>query len=774
MSTKNNWITSYAGFIIKWRWLVVLFTIIMVVGLSAGARFLKLDTDYRVFFSDKNPHLIAFDKLQQVFSKSDNVMFVIKPKTGDVFQPKVLELIQEITTEGWQLPYSSRVDSITNFQHTIAEGDDLIVADLVEDAPSSYTKKQLEAKKEVAINEPLLRNRLISPDATTTGINVTVQLPGKDIYEVPDVAAAANKMIEKIAPKYPDVKIAISGIIMMNASFSGASIQDMKTLIPFMYLALLVMMFFFLRSFWGTFATLLIISFSAASAMGLAGYLGIHLTPPSAISPTVILTLAIADSIHILVSFFHEMHKGTDKTSAIKESLRINMQPVFLTSFTTVIGFLALNFSDAPPFHDLGNITAMGVVVAFIYSVFLLPALISILPIKADKKPENHHTLIDKLGEFVIANHKKLLKIMLIVAVILIAMIPKIELNDEFVKYFDKSMKFRTDTDFMMENLSGIYTIDYALGAGGEHKISNPQYLKYVDEYTKWLRAQPEVDHVYSITDIFKRLNKNLHGDDESWYKLPDSNNLAAQYLLLYEISLPYGLDLNDRINVKKSATRLSVTLGDLSTLQVKAFKYRSEKWLKDNTPEYMHATGSSPVIMFTYISERNIHSMIKGNIIAFLLISLAIMFALRSIKLGLISLIPNILPAGMAFGVWGLLVGQVNMAVSVVAAVSLGIIVDDTVHFLSKYHRAKIEKGLHTKDAIKYAFSTVGSALTVTTVILVAGFSVLMLSTFEMNSTLGSLTSIALILALLVDFLLLPPLLILIDDMLNKRKGIK
>ena len=774
MSTKNNWITSYAGFIIKWRWLVVLFTIIMVVGLSAGARFLKLDTDYRVFFSDKNPHLIAFDKLQQVFSKSDNVMFVIKPKTGDVFQPKVLELIQEITTEGWQLPYSSRVDSITNFQHTIAEGDDLIVADLVEDAPSSYTKKQLEAKKKVAINEPLLRNRLISPDATTTGINVTVQLPGKDIYEVPDVAAAANKMIEKIAPKYPDVKIAISGIIMMNASFSGASIQDMKTLIPFMYLALLVMMFFFLRSFWGTFATLLIISFSAASAMGLAGYLGIHLTPPSAISPTVILTLAIADSIHILVSFFHEMHKGTDKTSAIKESLRINMQPVFLTSFTTVIGFLALNFSDAPPFHDLGNITAMGVVVAFIYSVFLLPALISILPIKADKKPENHHTLIDKLGEFVIANHKKLLKIMLIVAVILIAMIPKIELNDEFVKYFDKSMKFRTDTDFMMENLSGIYTIDYALGAGGEHKISNPQYLKYVDEYTKWLRAQPEVDHVYSITDIFKRLNKNLHGDDESWYKLPDSNNLAAQYLLLYEISLPYGLDLNDRINVKKSATRLSVTLGDLSTLQVKAFKYRSEKWLKDNTPEYMHATGSSPVIMFTYISERNIHSMIKGNIIAFLLISLAIMFALRSIKLGLISLIPNILPAGMAFGVWGLLVGQVNMAVSVVAAVSLGIIVDDTVHFLSKYHRAKIEKGLHTKDAIKYAFSTVGSALTVTTVILVAGFSVLMLSTFEMNSTLGSLTSIALILALLVDFLLLPPLLILIDDMLNKRKGIK
>lgn len=765
MGVQENWVTNYAEKIIKWRWLVILLTILMVVGSAAGARFIQFDTDYRVFFSDKNPHLMAFDRLQQVFSKSDNVMFVIHPENGDVFQPKVLEAIQEITEEAWQLPYSSRVDSITNFQHTLAEDDDLLVENLVENEPSSYSHIELQNKKDIALHEPLLKNRLISGNADTTGINVTVQLPGKSVNEVPEVAAYARSIVEKIGPKYPDLKIVLSGVVMMNNAFSEASMQDMQTLIPLMYLALIITMIFFLRSFWGTLSTLFVIAFSAATAMGAAGYFGIKLTPPSAIAPTIILTLAIADSIHILVSFFKEMSKGADKKAAIKESLRINVAPVFLTSLTTIIGFLALNFSDAPPFHDLGNITAMGVAFAFIYSTVFLPAMISILPIKVQVQKEEHSSIMDKLGLFVVKQHKKLLKVMLVIAVLLIAAIPRLELNDQFVQYFDKTISFRNDTDFMMEKLSGIYLVDYALDAGGENKISDPEYLKNVEKFAGWLRNQPEVDHVYSITDIFKRLNKNLHGDDDSWYKLPDENDMAAQYLLLYEISLPYGLDLNDRIDVKKSSTRMSVTLKDLSTVEVRGFKNRSEEWLRQNTPKHMHTTASSPVVMFTYISERNIRSMLKGNFLAFLLISISIMVALRSVKLGFVSLVPNILPAAMAFGVWAIIATQVNMAVAIIAAVSLGIIVDDTVHFLSKYNRAITEKGASVKEAILYAFNMVGSALLVTTIVLVIGFSILSVSAFEMNSTMGLLTSIAIALALIVDFLLLPPLLLWLEE---------
>jgi len=295
-----------------------------------------------------------------------------------------------------------------------------------------------------------------------------------------------------------------------------------------------------------------------------------------------------------------------------------------------------------------------------------------------------------------------------------------------------------------------------------------------MENYANWLRTQSEVLHVYSMADIFKRLNKNMHGDAPEYYKLPDSRELAAQYLLLYEFSLPYGLDLNDRINVDKSATRLTVTLKDMSTREIRDFKNRSENWLRENTPEYMHTESTSPVVMFAYISERNIDSMTQGNIIALTLISLCILFALKSVKLGFVSLVPNLVPVAMGFGIWAFFVGQINMAAAVITAVSLGIIVDDTVHFLSKYHRARREKGLNSQDAVRYAFSTVGTALLVTTVVLVLGFGVLMFSGFAMNNVMGTLTAIVIACALIADFFLLAPLLMLIDKDKNPKEGEK
>ena len=234
-----------------------------------------------------------------------------------------------------------------------------------------------------------------------------------------------------------------------------------------------------------------------------------------------------------------------------------------------------------------------------------------------------------------------------------------------------------------------------------------------------------------------------MHGDDESWYKLPEERDLAAQYLLLYEMSLPYGLDLNSQINIDKSASRMTVTLDNVSSNDMRNIAMDSSQWLRDNAPGYMEAEGSGAAVMFSHLADRNIKSMLMGTALAFVLISLSLIFALRNLKLGLISLIPNMVPAIMAFGVWGIFVGQVGLAVSVIAATSLGLIVDATVHFLSKYNRARTERNESPADAVRYGFRTVGTALWITTAVLVAGFAILSLSTFAVNADMGLLLSL-------------------------------
>ena len=404
----------------------------------------------------------------------------------------------------------------------------------------------------------------------------------------------------------------------------------------------------------------------------------------------------------------------------------------------------------------------MGILAALIYSVTLMPAIVSILPVRVKRASDKKQSWPDRMSTFVVSRRRPILATTAALTLIFAAFVPTLDLNDEWVKYFDHRVQFRTDAEFGINNLNGIYVVEYSVEAGEPGAISEPEYISNLEEFTTWLREQPEVTHVYSYSDIIKRLNKNMHGDDAAWYAVPEERDLAAQYLLLFELSLPFGLDLNDRINIDKSATRVTATVGQLPTVQLRQFLERSKAWLVDNAPEYMRASPTGAAVMFSYISERNIRSMLGGNVIAVLLISIIMMLALRSIRLGAMSLIPNVVPILMTFGIWALFVGQVGMAAATVSATSLGIVVDSTVHFLAKYLRARREKDYSRPDAVRYTFQMVGRALVINALILALGFAVLAFSTFRINSEMGLLTAIAIVIALAVDFLLLPAILLI------------
>lgn len=765
-------IESYARWILKWRYLVIL-TVLLLVGWAAvGIGSLRFKNDYRMFFSEENPQLAAFEKLQNTYTRNDNILIVLAPKDGNVFTDANLALVEEITAAAWKTPYSTRVDSLTNFQYSRGEGDVLLVTDLVKNA-ANLTPAEIDHIRGIALADPLLVQRLISPSGHVTALNVIVQRPGRnqmaETKEVTDFVRGVIK--DRIAAERPDVDVYLTGSVMMDAAFADAAEHDGQTLTPLMLTVIIVTLLWFLRSFVGTLATVVVITLSIVAALGLAGWLGIALSPSSVPAPTILLTLAVADSVHLLMSYYDGVRSGLDKRRAMIESLKLNLAAVFFTTLTTAIGFLAMNFSDAPPFRDLGNITAMGVIAAFILSMTLLPALTVLFPAPEPHPAVSKPTGLLWLAELAIRRHKAWYLAVLVLTGVSISFISRNELNDEFVKYFATGTDFREATDFTTDNLTGIYYIDYSLESPTSGGATDPAFLRNVEDFANWWRQQPETLHVFSITDIFKRLHKNLHGDDPDWYRLPDAKDMSAQYLLLYEMSLPFGLDLNDRMNVDKSATRLSVTLKSLSTNEVLALEDRAQAWLAANAPELRHNGGTGLTMMFAHIGARNIVSMISGEVLSIFLISFILMIVLRSVTMGLVSMIPNLVPAAMAFGLWGLVVGRVGLASSVVAAMTLGILVDDTVHFLGKYLHARRRQGLSPEDALRYAFSSVGRAIWVTSAVLMSGFALMALSDFKINAEMGLLTAIIFGLGLFAEFLLLPPLLLAIEGLRQRMR---
>ena len=764
---KNNGVVRYGNWVVNHPWLVIFISLLIVVpAVYSIKQNIKFTANYRVFFGPDNPQLLAFDELEKVYTKNDNVMFIITPEDGNVFTPDTLQFIQKLTDEAWKVPYSIRVDSISNFQHTKAEGDDLMVGDLVP-LNTELDAQTIAQIRDVALKEPFLLNRIVSPQGHVTGINVTVQLPGvDDTKEVPEVVAYVRDLVARMEAEHPNIDIRLNGQVLMNNAFPEASQNDMRTLVMLSFVLMLITLSILLKSVSGTFATFLVIIFSIFVALGLGLVIGFPITPPSASTPIIVLTIAIANSVHILVTFLQKLRSGMTKKEAMVESLRINMQPVFLASATTAIGFLSMNFSEVPPFNHLGNMVAFGVSASFVFAVFLLPAVMILLPVKVKiNHVSKSHGSMTKLGDFVVKRRRPLMWGMMVFIVFLIAFVPRNELNDVFVHYFDESIQFRQDADYFVENLSGLYLIEYSLDSGEPGGISNPQFLKDVEKFTQWYRHQPETIHVNSVADTMKRLNKNMHGDAADWYRVPDERDLAAQYLLLYEMSLPYGLDLNNQINIDKSSTRFTVSLKTISTTHLLQVEQRAQKWLAENTTAIKQAQGSGTSIMFSNIGKRNIKTMLIGTTLALVMISMILIVALRSFKIGFISLLPNLVPAAMGFGLWGMFVGEVGLGLSVVAGMTLGIVVDDTVHFLSKYLRARRENHLSAPDAVRYAFTTVGLALLTTSIVLVVGFLVLAQSSFQLNAGMGLLTAIVITFALLADFLFLPPLLMKFEE---------
>ena len=710
--------------------------------------------------------------MEDLYALSDSALIVIAPSTETIFTREALVAVEQLTEQLWQTPYVVRVDSIANYSHSEGLEDELIVEPLFEDA-ASLSGEELERIQGIALDTSDIAGRFISRDGRLGGLIVSLAIPDSDREAAKiEVVDFLNGLAVEARTGNPDFEYHLYGELFLNRAVRDAINNDVAVLAPIAFGTMLLVAVVVLRSIWGMIAIVSMLMTVLLSALGFTGWTGMQLFGESGAALFVLMAIAIAHSVHVIEVMADGMRTGMSRRTAAIHSLQLNAWPVFLTSLTTAIGFLSLNFSEMPPFRVMGNIVAFGAMCAFVYSVTLLPALLSVMPMRTRVAPTGKLYFFDHLAKFVVSNSTRLLWTFAILTAVLVVGITRIDLNENHLEILDESYEFRRSTDFIVENFSALEPFEYSLNSGRDGGVTDVEFLRNLDAFTHWLRMQPEVSYVVSITDVLKRLNMNLHGDDPDFYILPEDSELAAQYLLLYEFSLPVGRDLNNVIDVERSKTRLTAVVKGLSIGEKIELDERAKSWLHQNAPSM--ATGATGVtIVGAYSVMRNIERMLIGTIVAMSIVSLLLILVFRSFRFGLMSLIPNFVPAIMAMGVWGYVVGRVDVSASVVTAIAFGIIVDDTIHLMTKYLRARAS-GKSPEDAIQPVFRIVGRPLLTTTAIFALGFMVFGTSALSANQTLGVLVGLTVVIALVADLLLFPPLLMALDKTKGKLSELK
>ena len=753
--------------IIRYRPLCIIISLLILAGLGQGLSKLNFNPDINAFFPENDTLTTSHLSIEDTYSSMDNAVIGIGVKEGTVFTNEVLSLIEDLTERAWKTPHSLRVDSLSNYSYVSADGDDLYIEPFLEGS-STYDLKTLKEKELIIEEEELAYGAIISKDKKTSLINIVFDPPRKDIEaEYQESLNYVLGFLEEARKNHPEVDPIISGIVYMEYQSPMLLKAQMPKLMPTAILVILLTLFLLLRSLVAVAGSFLVILMSVVSAMGSIGFMSGDIAQPFIMVPILIATLAVADCVHLFTLYFQNLDSSRKSKEAMLESLKLNLQPLFLTSLTTAIGFLSLNLAPVEPLRGIGNGVAVGVFLAFIFTVLLLAPIVSYFNVKQSKNINFQKNIARKLGRFSIKNYKKLLVTVPVISCFLMAFIPLNKTNDNPLEFYsERYTTSAADSKWISQRIGGTFPVSYELNSQGI--VSDPEFLREVDKFSEWLASNKEVLHVSSLSKIMKNLNKTLHGKQEEWNIIPTEPDLSAQYLFFYEMSLPYGLDLTNSISQNKESIKLVASLKELGSLEYREFAKRVENYASQNMPEDMVSIGTGTRPIFAFMSNMLITQLIYALGIGIVLITATIILFFRSLRYGMLTSVTNLLPIGVAFGIWAIVSGEISMLVGIGMGTTLGIIVDFTVHFLSKYLHARRQKNLSAEEAVEYAFETVGFALIITSFSLILGFLVLLQAFFIPIHGFVLFSSIAFLSALIIDLLLFPALLITWDKRYN------
>ncbi len=741
---------NYLNFLQKYKYFIITCITVIVALLSLSLKNLAYEGSYKIWFDKDSKIIKDYEEFRNRFSSDDTFIVAFRDENG-IFNKKAVDTILYLTQEFKKLDGVRKVDSLSNYQYIFSEDDDIIVEDFL------YGDDDFSLKKSLAVKDELILHQLISQDAKTTMIALSLNAQMQNDEEVNIAVFDKLQKILKDESKNSSYKFYITGIPAVTASLVIISQGDAMILMPLAVVVVVVFLFFIFRSFLGVLIPSVVVIFSFLSVLSIQMLLGYKLNNFTVNIPSFVTAIAIADAMHLYLAWIYYKLKKLDTKEALKEALGSNIIAMALTSFTTAIGFATLGISEIEPVSTLGIAITSGAVLAFVLSITLVPAIILTLDEKYKVKPVKVLNLahIQGYGAFIREYDKMIVSIFVIVMLIVSFGLFDLKVDSNSIKYFAKDTIVRSGADFIEKNLTGSMRYEIILDSKVKEGAKEPQFLKSIVEFESAFKKEfKNVRFTTSLKDIVKRMQKVVNPDEKSI--LPDDKNLVAQYLLLYSMSLPQGMELNDKIDTKERYLRLSISTDIVDTSKdLQMIEWIKNYWI-NKTPYSAEVQGQTAI--FAYMQSSVTDTLILSISMTLVIVALTMLMIFKNLKMLWLFLLPNVAPVIFVGGVMGYLGISVDIGVAISAAVILGIAVDDTIHFFSKYFESL--KIRNFEENIDYIISHSGNAMILTTIILSFTFAIFSVSSFIPNVNFAIVTVSALNIALLFDLLLLPALL--------------
>lgn len=762
-----KWSQRMVYFVTEHPWKSFLLGMILLSLFVPGLAKLQTDFSYRIWFKESDPGIQRFDAFERRFGNDETMVVVVHSPSG-IYDLESSQLLLQLTKDMWRIPEVIRVDSLSNFNWVHADGDEIQVEPMIPD-DRPLDQKILEERLKVSLEHETLPDYLLSRDGKTAIVfaNLKPALNGTPDFE--KVVLAVRELLKKKddqgKPLYEgngDHQFYITGSPAINQAFKESTEHDGRTLVPLIVLVISLFLFMIFRRLSGVALPLIVVFVSILITLGFAGHFKFKMNNMTAMVPQFLIAIGVADAVHILATFFRKLKDGFSKKEAIRLSLDKNILPTLMTSISTAIGFFSFLTAPILPVAYLGFLAGMGTCFAWVITILLLTPLALLLPIK--EKIDQEKSMIShapkrrslQFTQWIYDYRKAIITTTFILTGIAIYLGLQNTVNSDPFKYFRKDFFLTIATDFLEKNVGGVSAMEMVIDSGKVDGVKDPQWLKKVETLQNYMSANPGITRTISIIDIIKSLNRSLHGGKEEFYKLPEDKATLAQELFLYTMSLPQGMDINNQVTIKNDAIRLTARTDKHNSVEFLKLVTLFEKKAKELGLN-AHVTGKNPLYMG--MNEDVVISFLVSVALAISLVSLLMIIVFRSIRIGLFAMIPNLIPMVFGGAFVKILGYDLNVGTVLVTSICLGIAVDDTIHFLVNYRRHSLE-GMKSQEAVEHIFHSTAPALLITTAILVGGYGTFIFGQFMPNVSFGIMVALVLTLALIMDFIFLPALL--------------
>lgn len=737
---------AIVDFTLKNRALIISIWLVFLSIGTWGLTKLTVSSDNRVFYSENNK---AFNELREFENKylpNHNITFLLSSDVQDAPLEELIHAVSWLSEKAWTIENVIRVDSIDNYP-TVADSseDSFTLSTIVEASCESVSK--CENLKRISTPSAGIDQRLISKDRKSLAVVLTLELDESDANQIQRIVDDTAKLKKEFGERFPTIQNHHTGGIPMMHAFGVAADQDSATLAP------ITLAVIFLITSWLTQsirATLFLVASGASSAvitLGSAGHLGHVLNPATSIASILILTLVVTSAMHFVSSFLNDS-QIYDRYIATINATKVNLRPILLATATSMAGFASLLSADAPPIGQLGAMACFGVFLGTLHIFSLGPIFMQFVPSKSKPSPAQ----IIALFASKIMLSKKQVALMLLGLIAIAAGLSKLSINDDFVKYFDSRFEFRSETDYVSERLSGPNHLELDVETTSDLGIFDPVYLRETNELVIFLREKAVVANVYSLVDIFREIEPLF---EKSQFDASDEE--LAQFYLAFELSLRQGQSSTDFISTDQQSSRVSIILGDSDSSSIRDLMTSLENWDSGSDRIELTVTGeNAPVANLT---PTNFREMILGIGTTLLVAAILVAVVLGSWRLAILCLLCTIAPIVLGFGLWGWTLTEIGLASVVVLAITIGIVIDDAIHIISRYQEIS-ESESEYSSPVEQTIRIAGGAIVSSSIALASGFAILTFSGFGVNAAMGACTALIVLAALAIDLFVLPWLL--------------